>query len=91
LLEPPVVEDEHLRLRIFEIEFTVVRAFEAASEMSARGLMVEASAVEKRYGGYGHAGIRIRTVQPKISALTPSCEVARILPGARAGPYGSLS
>ena len=51
LLEPPVVEDEHLRLRIFEIDFTVVGAFQATSEMSARGLTVETGAVEKRDGG----------------------------------------
>jgi hypothetical protein len=47
LLEPPVVEDEHLRLGIFEIELAVVCAFQPASEMPARALAVEAGAVEK--------------------------------------------
>jgi hypothetical protein len=36
LLEPPVIENEQLGLGIFQIEFAVVCAFEAAGEVSVR-------------------------------------------------------
>ena len=51
LLEPPVVEDEHLRLRIFEIKLAVVGALQGVSEMSVCGLTLEASAFKERDGG----------------------------------------
>ena len=35
LLEPAIVEHQHLGLAIFEVEFAVVGAFEAAGEMAA--------------------------------------------------------
>jgi len=54
LLEPPVVEHEHLGLGVFEIELAVVGAFEAAREVSAGVLAVEAGTVEKRHGWSGH-------------------------------------
>ena len=38
LLEPPIVEDQHLGLGVFEIELAVIGAFEAAGQVSARGL-----------------------------------------------------
>ena len=50
LLEPAVVEDEHLGLGVFEVELAVIGAFEAAGKMSARGLAVEAGAIEERRG-----------------------------------------
>ena len=50
LLEPAVVEDQHLGLGVFEIKLAVVGAFEAAGEMAARVLAVEAGAVEERRG-----------------------------------------
>jgi hypothetical protein len=50
LLEPPIVEDEHLGLGIFEIKLTIVRALQTAGELSARGLTVEAGAIEKGSG-----------------------------------------
>jgi len=50
LLEPPIVENEHLGLGIFEIKLTIVRALQTAGELSARGLTVEAGAIEKGGG-----------------------------------------
>ena len=50
LLEPPIVENEHLGPGIFEIKLTVVRALQTAGEPSARGLTVEAGAIEKGSG-----------------------------------------
>jgi hypothetical protein len=50
LLEPPVIENEQLGLRIFQIELAVVCAFEATGEVPLRGLPAEAGAVEKRTG-----------------------------------------
>jgi hypothetical protein len=50
LLEPPIVENEHLGLGIFEIKLTIVRALQTAGELSARGLTVEAGAIEKGSG-----------------------------------------
>jgi hypothetical protein len=47
LLEPPIVENKHLGLGIFEIKLTVVRAFQAAGEVSAHVATVEAGAIEK--------------------------------------------
>jgi hypothetical protein len=73
LLEPPIVENEHLGLGIFEIKLTIVRALQTAGELSARGLTVEAGAIEKGSGRRAHDGIRI---SPKIVVLARSCEVA---------------
>ena len=50
LLEPPVVEQQHLGLGVFEVQLAVVGAFEAADELSAGVVAVEAGAVEKRHG-----------------------------------------
>lgn len=50
LLEPPIVEDEHLGLGIFEIELAIIGAFEAAGQVSARCLAIEAGAIEERRG-----------------------------------------
>ena len=50
LLEPPIVEDEHLGLGVFEKKLAVVGAFEAAGEMSACGLAIEPGAIEERRG-----------------------------------------
>jgi hypothetical protein len=50
LLEPPIVENEHLGLGIFEIKFAIIRTLQTASEVSARVLTVEAGAIEKRCG-----------------------------------------
>ena len=54
LLEPAVVEEEHLGLLVFEKQFAVVGAFEPAREMAAGGGAVEAGAVEEGGGGCGH-------------------------------------
>ena len=48
LLEPPVVEHQHLGLAIFEEQLAVVGAFEAAGEVAAGVVAVEAGAVEQR-------------------------------------------
>ena len=50
LLEPPIVEDEHLGLGVFEIKLAVIGAFEAAGQMSTCGLAIEPGAIEKRRG-----------------------------------------
>ena len=50
LLEPAVVERQHLGLAVFEEQFAVVGAFEAAGEVPAGGVAVEAGAVEERKG-----------------------------------------
>jgi hypothetical protein len=50
LLEPPIVENEHLGLGVFEIKLTVVRALQTAGELSARAVVVEAGAIEKGGG-----------------------------------------
>jgi hypothetical protein len=54
LLEPPIVEDEHLGLGIFEIEFAVIGAFKAAGQVSTRCLAIEADTIEERRGLCGH-------------------------------------
>ena len=51
LLEAAVVEHQHLGLLVFEEQFAVVGAFEAAREVAAGGVAVEAGAVEE--GGVG--------------------------------------
>ena len=50
LLEPAVVEHQHLGLGVFEKQLAVVGAFEAAGEVAAGVLAVEAGAVEQRHG-----------------------------------------
>ena len=50
LLQPAVVEHQHLGLAVFEEQFAVVGAFEAAREVPARVLAVEPGAVEERHG-----------------------------------------
>ena len=47
LLEPPVVEHQHLGLGVFEVKLAVVGAVEAADKLAARGLPVETGAVEE--------------------------------------------
>src|SRR5262245_20736310 len=76
LLEPAVVEHEHLGLGIFEIEFAVVGAFETTGKMPARVLAGEAGTVEKRHGGRGHERIRNWRIWLKIVVLAATCEVA---------------
>jgi hypothetical protein len=51
LLEPAIVENQHLGLGIFEIKLTVVRAFQTSGEVSAHVPAVEAGALEKRRRG----------------------------------------
>ena len=48
LLEPAVVEHQHLGLLVFEEQFAVVGAFEAALDQLADADVVEAGAVEQR-------------------------------------------
>ena len=50
LLEPSVVEQQHLGLGVFEVKLAVVGAFEAADEVPARIVPVETGTVEKRHG-----------------------------------------
>src|SRR5262245_18480053 len=81
LLEPSVVEHQHLGLGVFEVELAFVSALEAAYEMSARIVPVEAGTVEKRQGRCGHDRIRIEGVQPNIATPITACGAA-----ASAGP-----
>ncbi len=46
LLEPPIVEMQHLGLAIFEEQFTVVGTLEAAGELPAGFVAVQSGAVE---------------------------------------------
>ena len=48
LLEPPVIENEQLGLRMCQIELAVVCAFKAAGQVHVCRSPVEAGAVEKR-------------------------------------------
>ncbi len=50
LLEPPIVEPQHLGLAIFEEELSVIGTLEAVRQMAAGVVAVEAGAVEKRDG-----------------------------------------
>ena len=50
LLEPPVVETQHLGLAVFEEKLAVIGAFEAADEMAAGIVTVEAGTIEQREG-----------------------------------------
>jgi hypothetical protein len=59
LLEPSVVEVQHLGLAIFEKELAVVGAFERAREVRAGILAVDAGAVEQRHGGGRHVGLGV--------------------------------
>ena len=59
LLEPAVVEHQHLGLLVFEEQLAVVGAFEAAVDQLADADFIEASAVEE--GGVRvHLILRIR-------------------------------
>ena len=55
LLEPAVVEHQHLGLAVFEEQFAVVGAFEAAVDQLADADAVEAGAVDEGGGGLSHA------------------------------------
>ena len=48
LLEAAVVERQHFGLPVFEEKLAVVGAFEAAGEVAAGGVTVEAGAIEQR-------------------------------------------
>jgi hypothetical protein len=54
LLEPSVIEQEHLGLAVFEKKLAVIGAFEPVREMAARAAAIEAGAVEEGGGGRGH-------------------------------------
>ena len=54
LLQAPVVEDQRLRLLVFEEQFTVVGAFEAPAEQLANLALVEARAVDQGRNGWIH-------------------------------------
>ena len=49
LLEPTIVEDQRLRLRIFKIKLAIVGAFEAVGEMAARVPLVKPGTLEERH------------------------------------------
>ena len=51
LLQPAVVEQQHLGLAVFEEKLAIVGAFEPAGEMPAGIVPVETGAVEQRQGG----------------------------------------
>ncbi len=52
LLEPPVVEMQHLGLAIFEKQLAVIGTLEAAGELPAGFIAVQSGAVEQRHGGH---------------------------------------
>jgi hypothetical protein len=54
LLQPAVVEDQHLGLAIFQEQFAVVGAVEAAGDDLGEARAVEPGAVDQRCGGRGH-------------------------------------
>ena len=62
LLEPAVVEHQHLGLGVFEEQLAVVGAFEAADEVTADVGAVEAGAVDERFGRRGHGRVPVPVV-----------------------------
>ena len=53
-LEPAIVEDQALGLRIFEVELAVVGALERLGDCDARSLLIEPGAFENGMGAIGH-------------------------------------
>ena len=57
LLQPAVVEHQRLGLAVFEEQFAVVGAFEAALEQRLGAALVEAGAGDQAERGIGHVGL----------------------------------
>ena len=78
LLEPAVVEHQHLGLGVFEIKLAVVGAFEAADEVAAHVVAVEAGAVDERFGGRGHGRVPVVGLAAKIGCSAAGREGLRL-------------
>ena len=70
LLEAAVVEQQHLRLPVFEEEFAVIGAVEAASDDFGDLGLVEAGAVEQGRGGF-HGGTSKESMDRARNISTP--------------------
>jgi hypothetical protein len=90
LLEPAVVEHQHLGLGVFEIKLAVVGALEAADEVTADVDAVEAGAVDERFGGRGHGRVPCGA-RPNIGCSGGGCEGGTLdrppLPQRHARPF----
>ena len=58
LLQAAIVEQQRLRLAVFEKQFAVVRAFKAALDQAGHFAAVESAAVDQRGNRLVHAFLR---------------------------------
>ena len=73
LLEPAIVEHQHFGLPIFQEQFAVVGAVEAARDELAHLALVEPGAVDQRGNGWFHGKVSGMTAQ-QIRSLWQFCE-----------------
>jgi hypothetical protein len=75
LLEPAVVEGQELGLAIFEKQFAIVSAIEAAGQNLGQSRPVEAGAIDERTGCRGH-GVSFVACDTTIKIVfdTPTCQ-----------------
>ena len=96
LLQPPVVEHQRLGLAVFEEQFAVVGAFEAARQELGHAAAVEFGAVEEGGHGIGHRmlfrhegqsrNIGNATADPRGVPMVPARPVRYALPARPTGP-----